>query len=192
MMPYRGSIDAVLERCDELREQLQTLAGVRVEAPSCSTLEDALMWESHLRAELQSFGGVVLPARHPRVVINWIPLVMVASLVVAVGAFMLASTPHRAAESRMLLAGNIVRSPPPPARAGDRCEIEVHRNPGTCTIDVDCICPTIERRGSAHRCIEPGLAISARTSEFDLDGERGRLDLMTPDGIIEIQLDTWR
>ena len=196
-MPYRRPVDVALQRCSELHEQLETLAGVRVERPTCATLEDALAWEAELRADVQSLGGMVVPvgsaARDPRKLVFAVVGVLVAlglaALVVLFQRHEPGSTGPK--QVRDMLAGNVLEAPPP-AHAGDRCEIEIRRDRVDCTLDIDCICPTIERRVSAQQCIAPGAAVNARTREFDLDGAHGRLVLMTADGPIDVELDGWR
>jgi hypothetical protein len=83
---------------------------------------------------------------------------------------------------------------PPPAHVGDRCSVAIDLDRGACTIDIDVICPTVERRFKAKRCFEHGAPISVRTAnDFDLDGARGHLVFAAENRTrIDIDLAAWR
>jgi hypothetical protein len=213
-MPYRSALAVVLQRCDDLRSQVEALRGACIAMPHCANLAEALAWEDELRASLATleadarvFGGVALPSdverNDPRAASTGreskaLAVTAIAGLILA-GAGVIAALEWKNAavtaprRSRILVAGNVIVAPPP-AHVGDRCSVEIALDREACTIDIDAICPTIERRFEAKRCIAPGAPISARIPDaLNLDGARGHLAFATDRGAsIDIELAAWR
>jgi hypothetical protein len=53
-MAYRGPVDGVLRRCEELRARLERVEGKPVPPRACAQLGAALTWESELRRRLDA------------------------------------------------------------------------------------------------------------------------------------------
>ena len=209
-MPYRGAIETVLRRCDELRARLAAL-GAPIEERACATLAAALAWEAELRARTatreleiadeQAIAPVACVAAEPThepLKIKALAPSLAAGVVVAAGVvLLLALDPHEGAQAsappvkRSYLVAGRIRSAPSPAHVGDRCTVRVDLDHDAC--DVDVTCPTLERRFHADSCVTPETSIVARDGKtFDLDGDRGTLTLTTEEGVVTIGFDEWR
>lgn len=204
-MPYRDAVECVLQRCEELCEELRRL-GVETAPRPCATLEDALAWEANLREGVQtaeadarelgafttaaSVGREPTPSLSPQTPGFLAAVALVGVMAVGVCAYLLSRNdpaPTRPARASYLLAANVVSSP----HRGDRCTIAVDWKNDACDIDV--ICPTVERRFHGDPCHRGSAVAAAAPGRFDFDGERGTMSFAV-DGepTFHLELDAWR
>jgi hypothetical protein len=59
-MAYRGPVEGVLQRCEELRARLERIEGKAVPGRACRDLEAALGWEIDLRRRLDALDARAL------------------------------------------------------------------------------------------------------------------------------------
>lgn len=203
-MAYRGAIDGVLRRCDELRAQVEELSGETREARACADLAAAFAWEAELERALRDLEDEAADERafasvrhepepeRPRLSTKQ-ALLLVGGAAVALAALLGVAVvvdhrePPAAAPVKhwYLVAGN-VRSG---AHVGDRCTIYVQMDDEACNVDVTC--PSVERRYHASRCRADGY-VEAKVPGLDLDGRNGSLTFVGGEGAVEVGLDEWR
>ena len=203
-MAYRGAIDGVLRRCEELRARIETLSGAKLEARESADLAAAFAWEAELEralreledeaADERAFASVQhepepeqpgLSTKQALLLVGGAAVALAAMLGIAVAVEHHEPAALVPAKRSYLVAGDIRSG----AHVGDRCTIYVQMDHDAC--DVDVTCPSVERRYHADRCLSEGW-VQARVPGLDLDGRNGRLTFVGGEGAVEVGLDEWR